>query len=65
MEINFLVNEHPNVRLIILAREIVLVSPQLSKRAWQGKVEDTLPDVSILLDPKCYLYPTINALIAA
>jgi UDPglucose--hexose-1-phosphate uridylyltransferase len=50
-------NEHPHRRLNALTGEWVLVSPQRTKRPWQGEV--TQPHVEKLppYDPECYLCP--------
>lgn len=53
----FNVKEHPHTRLNILTGDLILVSPNRTKRPWQGKVE-TLPlDDRPPYDPKCYLCP--------
>ena len=48
---------HPHNRLNILTGEWVLVSPHRTKRPWQGKVEDLVPDNRPEYDEKCYLCP--------
>jgi hypothetical protein len=65
MEQKFQPKEHSHTGLNILKGEHVLVSPHRSKRPWQGKVRDIIPDISFLYYQKCDLYPTINALMAA
>lgn len=49
--------EQPHTRLNILTGEWVLVSPQRSKRPWQGKVEAVQAGNRPHYDPGCYLCP--------
>ncbi|MGE5353409.1 MAG: UDP-glucose--hexose-1-phosphate uridylyltransferase [Acidobacteriota bacterium] len=44
-------------RLNILTGEWVLVSPERTKRPWQGQVEKTPPETKPEYDPGCYLCP--------
>jgi UDPglucose--hexose-1-phosphate uridylyltransferase len=50
-------DQHPHKRLNPLTREWVLVSPQRSRRPWQGGVEALLPTPSAPYDAECYLCP--------
>ena len=53
----FDVNEHPHRRYNPLLDEYVLVSPQRTKRPWQGR-QESLPPVELPKhDPTCYLCP--------
>ncbi len=47
----------PHRRLNPLTGEYVLVSPQRTKRPWQGKVDTPNRDVRPEYDPACYLCP--------
>ena len=47
----------PHKRFNPLLREWVLVSPQRTRRPWQGKVEKLVAAPSVLYDPDCYLCP--------
>lgn len=51
----FEIKEHPHKRKNILTGEWVLVSPNRSKRPWQGKVESMPNDSKPEYDPNCYL----------
>ena len=53
----FDIKEHPHKRKNILTGEWVLVSPNRSKRPWQGKVESMPIDSRPEYDPHCYLCP--------
>ncbi len=53
----FDIKEHPHTRLNLLTGDWILVSPNRSKRPWQGKVEALPPDNRPSYDPKCYLCP--------
>ena len=54
---SFDLKEQPHSRLNLLTGERVLVSPQRTKRPWQGKTETVTPRVHIPYDPACYLCP--------
>lgn len=56
MALNF--SENPHRRLNILTGEWILVSPHRTKRPWQGKVENVVPNNRPIYDKKCYLCPT-------
>ncbi len=49
--------KEPHIRKNILTGEEVLVSPHRTKRPWQGKVEDQVPENIVKYDPTCYLCP--------
>lgn len=49
--------EKPHYRLNILTNEWVLVSPQRTKRPWQGKSEKAVAAPQKPYDPSCYLCP--------
>jgi UDPglucose--hexose-1-phosphate uridylyltransferase len=49
--------DHPHRRYNPLLDEWVLVSPQRTKRPWQGRVESSAPSYEPPYDPKCYLCP--------
>ena len=51
----FNIEDHPHRRLNPLTNEWILVSPQRSKRPWQGQVEKTTTAIRPKHDPKCYL----------
>lgn len=53
----FEIKEHPHTRKNILTGEWVLVSPNRSKRPWQGKVETVPIDSRPAYDSQCYLCP--------
>lgn len=53
----FEIKEHPHTRKNILTGEWVLVSPNRSKRPWQGKVETVPNDTRPAYDSQCYLCP--------
>ena len=57
MRKKFNLHEHPHRRLNLLNGEWVLVSPQRSKRPWQGQVEDIQTKMIPQYDPDCYLCP--------
>jgi UDPglucose--hexose-1-phosphate uridylyltransferase len=57
MQQAFDLDSDPHTRLNILTGERVFVSPHRTKRPWQGKVEETVPDSRPEYDPKCYLCP--------
>ncbi|MEO8128574.1 MAG: UDP-glucose--hexose-1-phosphate uridylyltransferase [Bryobacteraceae bacterium] len=50
-------NDQPHRRYNPLTKEWVLVSPQRTKRPWQGQVEDPAPHARVPYDPACYLCP--------
>jgi len=56
----FEIKEHPHTRKNILTGEWVLVSPNRSKRPWQGKVEPVPNDTRPAYDSQCYLCPGNN-----
>lgn len=51
------INNSPHRRYNILTGEWILVSPQRTKRPWQGKTEKTTTDKRLQYDPYCYLCP--------
>ena len=51
------INNSPHRRYNILTGEWILVSPQRTKRPWQGKTEKTNADDRLKYDPSCYLCP--------
>lgn len=55
MEFNL--EEHPHRRKNLLTGEWVLVSPQRTKRPWQGQIEKPLQKERPVYDPDCYLCP--------
>ncbi len=50
----------PHRRFNPLLREWVIVSPQRTRRPWQGKVEETARTTPVQFDPECYLCPGNN-----
>jgi len=50
-------SDYPHRRYNVLTGEWVLVSPQRTKRPWQGQVEKAPPDRRPAYDPNCYLCP--------
>ena len=50
-------SERPHRRFNALTGDWILVSPQRTKRPWQGRQEATAPDTRPDYDPKCYLCP--------
>jgi UDPglucose--hexose-1-phosphate uridylyltransferase len=50
-------DQHPHKRLNPLTREWVLVSPQRTRRPWQGGIEALTRLPSDPYDPECYLCP--------
>ena len=50
-------NQSSHRRKNILTGEWILVSPQRTKRPWQGKKEIKLKNKNIFYDPDCYLCP--------
>ncbi len=48
---------HPHRRRNPLTGDWVVVSPQRTKRPWQGKTDDGLSDDTPSYDPDCYLCP--------
>lgn len=53
-------NELPHKRYNILTGEWILVSPQRTKRPWQGKTEKVHVEKNATYDPSCYLCPGNN-----
>jgi UDPglucose--hexose-1-phosphate uridylyltransferase len=51
------INSSPHRRYNILTGEWILVSPQRTKRTWQGKTEQTTTGKRLQYDPSCYLCP--------
>jgi len=49
--------DHPHRRRNPLTDEWLLVSPHRTRRPWQGKIEETIPDNRPAYDPTCYLCP--------
>lgn len=54
----FNLKDHPHRRYNALTGEWVLVSPNRSKRPWQGQQEDVSSDKRPAYDPNCYLCPS-------
>ncbi len=48
---------HPHRRRNPLTGDWVVVSPQRTKRPWQGQTDDSVGDVTPSYDPDCYLCP--------
>lgn len=57
MSDDFSVNDHPHRRFNPLTGEWLLVSPQRTKRPWQGQQEESQWPVAGAYDPECYLCP--------
>jgi UDPglucose--hexose-1-phosphate uridylyltransferase len=55
MKLDF--SKHPHRRLNLLTGEWVQVSPQRTKRPWQGMEEETAENKKPEYDPNCYLCP--------
>lgn len=51
------INNSPHRRYNILTGEWILVSPQRTKRPWQGKTEKSATSDRATYDPSCYLCP--------
>jgi UDPglucose--hexose-1-phosphate uridylyltransferase len=51
------IDHHPHRRRNALTGEWVLVSPQRTRRPWQGKIETLLHADLPVYDPQCYLCP--------
>jgi UDPglucose--hexose-1-phosphate uridylyltransferase len=54
---HFELGVHPHRRFNPLTEEWVLVSPHRAERPWQGQIEATPLEASLVYDPKCYLCP--------
>lgn len=52
-----LIISSPHRRYNPLKDEWVLVSPQRTRRPWNGEIENKMPISSVKYDPKCYLCP--------
>ncbi len=48
---------HPHRRKNILNGDWVLVSPQRTKRPWQGEIAEAARQIRSEYDPDCYLCP--------
>lgn len=57
MTLHFDPKEYPHRRYNALTGDWILVSPQRTKRPWQGQVEKRPPEQRPAYDPQCYLCP--------
>jgi UDPglucose--hexose-1-phosphate uridylyltransferase len=53
----FELNDYPHRRKNVLTGEWILVSPNRTKRPWQGEVSKSENDERLRYDPDCYLCP--------